>query len=351
MKKTTLQQVALEAGVSLATASVILNQKPGYSFSADTVGRVWSASERLGYRFRAAEDVSLLDRKTIVIFSASISGYYHAAIVQAVEQAAHAAGYHTVCYQSYHDAQRETWGIRMAQSARVSGMIFTYLPIHFSELEGSGIPTVAISEHNNQLHLDCIETNNFYASTLMARHLLQLGHRKVAFLNERFEWEGFPSSTRLTGFADTFRRECPQAELVVFNSRTEMELDGADFDYLSRERAGCALAQRCLSERPDVTALVAVCDIFAFGILHYMRENGLRVPQDYSVCGYDNNYASAMMNLTTYEHRVRELGTLAFELLTRQIHRAKTDSGAIRKLEVIGQLIARGSTGAPRMHD
>lgn len=348
IKRVTLRDVAQAAGVSLTTASIILNEKPGYSFHPDTVQRVWAVARSTGYLPSQENQSAPAEAKnTIFIVTASMSGYYYAALVQGIEQQADAQGYTTFCYQIYRQEEREEHIIRHAVESRAAGIIFTYLPIHHDMLESLDIPVVVVYEHHRQLHLNCVETNNTYAARQLIRHLTGLGHTKIGFLNDRFDWEGFPSSPREARFREAFESLCPEGELVTFNKRVDFALRDRFFEYRHRARAGYELAQTALTQRPDLTALVCVCDVYALGAIQFLREHHLTVPGDCSVCGFDNNYAGEMLDLTTFDHRTEVIGVTAFNLLLERI-RAGENKGLLQKIEVVGELIVRGSTGPVR---
>lgn len=347
IKRVTLRDVAQEAGVSLTTASIILNEKPGYSFHPDTIKRVWSVARATGYLPSGESSPRIQEAKdTIYIVTPSMSGYYYAALVQGIEQQADLQGYNTFCYQIYRQEEREERIIRHAVDSHAAGLIFTYLPIHHEMLEGLNIPVVVVSEHNRQMHLDCVETNSSFASQQLIRHLTALGHRKIGFLNDRFEWEGFPSSPRAERFREVFATACPDGELVTFNSRIDFGLREEYFEYRHRARSGYELAKTALTQRPDLTALVCVCDVYALGAMQYARENHLAIPGDISICGFDNNYAGDMLDLTTFDHKTEVIGSTAFTLLLEKIRGSA--SGLLQKFEVVGEVVERGSTGPAR---
>lgn len=350
-QRPTLKQVAELAGVSQTTASMILNEKPGIVFSAETISRVKSIAERLGYTVspQAGKGTALFHRRTVVIFSATITGYYYTSLIQAIERAAQAKGLETVCYQTYHDAGRELSGLRLFSRSDIAGIIFTYVPQHYKLLESitHNIPAVVIGDHNEFMRVNMVETNNYIAGMMMARHILHLGHRCVAFLNDRFEWQGYPTSSRLRGVQAVFEQEQPDAELVLYTSEAKGELQIGD--YMKRQQIGYDLTAQCMAARPDVTAFMCVTDMLAYGALDYMRRHGRRVPEDYSICGFDNNFAADLLGLTTHDHHVDEIGVNAFDILHRRISALPTDEPeAIVKMELVGDLVTRASTGAPR---
>jgi LacI family transcriptional regulator len=106
-----------------------------------------------------------------------------------------------------------------------------------------------------------------------------------------------------------------------------------------------------LIKKNNVTAFIGVNDMVAYGILNAIYEKGLRVPRDYSVCGFDNIFPSAFGNiaLTTIENFITHKGRDAVDILTRKIKNQLSDlkPDSIYRVEYKPMLIIRGSTGAP----
>ncbi len=346
-RRPTLKQVAQVAQVSQSTASMILNQKSGVTFSRDTVDRVYSAAQRLGYLKEDAPVSSVFQRRVIAILTSTITGYYYTALIQAIEQAAQQENYETVCFQTYHKASRELSAISMFSHSDIAGIIFTHVPQNYALLESipKEIPVVVIGDHNTFLRADMVETDNRAAGMIMARYILSLGHRHVAFLNDFFEWQGYPTSTRLSGVQEVFAGQ-KDATLYVKSQIAEGEL--APGSYMTRRKAGYEMVNACLAETPQVTAIMTITDVMAYGVLDALYEKKLRVPEDYSVCGFDNNFASDLLGLTTLDHHVFDVGTQAFRLLFAKIQKEQILPSSITKTELIGTLLPRRSTAAPR---
>ena len=344
----TLKQVAQVAQVSQSTASMILNQKSGVSFNRETVDRVYSAALRLGYLKEDAPVSSVFQKRVVAIFTSTITGYYYTALIQAIEQAAQQENYEALCFQTYHSATREMSGISMFSHSDIAGIIFTYVPQNYAMLENipQDIPVVVIGDHHAFLRADMVETNNYAAGMIMARHILSLGHRHVAFLNDFFEWQGYPTSTRLKGVQAVFDQQ-PDAVLYVQSQQAVGEL--ALGSYMTRRKAGYEMMQACLAEHPQATAIMAITDVLAYGVLDALYERNLRVPEDYSVCGFDNNFASDLLGLTTLDHHMFEIGIQAFLLLHAKIRKEQVlPLSTITKTELLGSLIPRRSTAALR---
>ncbi|MGL4791770.1 MAG: substrate-binding domain-containing protein, partial [Anaerotignaceae bacterium] len=130
---------------------------------------------------------------------------------------------------------------------------------------------------------------------------------------------------------------------------TEIKTPGIEYSV------GYNLAVECIKKTPDVTALVAINDMVAFGVIDAIINLGYNIPKDYSVCGFDNILPSKFngISLTTIDHSIFERGRNAFKLLMHKIHdeKEKSNSEVITKVEYQSKLVVRNSTGTPRKYE
>lgn len=352
--KATLRQVAELAEVSLSTASLILNQKPGVSFAKDTVSRVMQAAESLGYggRLSLEAPAEVFQRKVIAIFMPGVTGNYYTSMVYAIDQAASQLGYDTICFETHRSKERELRGLSYLAKTDVAGILFTFIPHNYELVEeiAKTLPVVVVGNRNNVLHLDMVETDNYRAGVLLARHMLELGHRHVAFLATTREWWGYASAQRLVGAQETFQRECPEAKLTVITHPASDPLQG---QLLNSRKIGATLCESCLEDK-SITGFIAIHDYVAYGVLDALAEHGYRVPEDYSVCGCDDIFASSLpgVGLTTVNHHIQEKGMQAFALLHRKIQAAEGGQSpsapvSIMRVEFLSSLVVRSSTSRP----
>ena len=154
---------------------------------------------------------------------------------------------------------------------------------------------------------------------------------------------------RCEGLQDTYRRLCPEGSVRVFckDNKYEQEIQSVDIELES----GRELAYACMKD-PSITAIVAINDMVGFGVLDALLEAGCRVPEDYSLCGFDNIFPSRFqrMQLTTVDHATVNQGARAFHLLKEKMEDigSQAMSYPITRVEYRSRLILRGSTGAPR---
>ena len=346
----TLKQIADMTGFSQASISMILNKRPDVSFSEETVRAVTAAAERLGYAKAPppANRKPLSGKRAIAVFCPNITNPYYAVLVQAIEQSALGQDYQILTLNTYRSQEIEARCLAAALEAGVAGLIFAMLPQCPAALEKAAatIPTVLISDKGSPLKIDTVEMDNYRAGILIARHLLELGHTRIAYVSTTLDPANSMRIRRLQGLEDTFRERCPEGKVVVHAKAVTPAEELQDL-YIEH-RVGYSLTKESLSE-DDVTAFVAVNDMVAYGAIDAITEAGLRIPEDYSVCGFDNIFSSRLspISLTTVDNYIFEKGRNAFGMLCGRIGGAKGKGEApevITRVEYPPRLIIRGST-------
>lgn len=170
---------------------------------------------------------------------------------------------------------------------------------------------------------------------------MELGHRKIAFLSAPLEKISYSRKRRLSGIQDALKSD---AKLYVYDSKNEAELDDKSYEL----ELGHDLTTRILQEEPGITALIAANDMIAFGVYKVLREKNIRIPEDVSVCGFDNLQLSELMlpSLTTVDHLTHWRCGLAIDILDNKIsNRLSTPL----RVNYEPQLIVRNSTGRARI--
>ena len=350
----TLKQIAEMTGYSQASISMILNKRPDVSFSAETVRAVTAAAEQLGYAKSPSPSSRkpLSGKRAVAVFCPNITNPYYAVLVQAIEQSALEQDFQILTLNTYRSPDIESRCLAAAQEAGVAGIIFAMLPQCPAALEKAAlaIPTVLISDKGSPLKIDTVEMDNYRAGGLIARHLLELGHTRIAYVSTTLDPANSMRIRRLQGLEDTFREQCPGGEIIV-RAKTVSPAEELQ-DLFIEHRVGFSLAKECLSEE-NVTAFVAVNDMVAYGVIDAIAEAGLRIPEDYSVCGFDNIFSSRLspISLTTVDNYIFEKGHNAFGMLLGRIGGVKGKGEApevITRVEYPPRLIIRGSTGRAR---
>jgi LacI family transcriptional regulator len=351
-KKTTVLDIAKAAGVSQSTASMILNKKKNTAFSKDTIQRVIDTAEKLGYIIKPQN--RRIDPDAPFSFIAAVvpalSNPYYSMLAQSIKAAAADQGYGFFICSIEDEADALSRYMDMLATLPIQGIIYTFMPYNLEpvrEIAGE-IPVVLMGDKKGDTGIDTISLNSQEAGIIVTNHLLALGHRSIAFISTPLNMNSLPRRQRLEGI---------KLALKNFEHKTNLVVQAADnsprdyHDDLNAESMiGHDLALT-LIKKNNVTAFIGVNDMVAYGILNAIHEKGLRVPQDYSVCGFDNIFPSAFgtIALTTIENFITHKGRDAVDILIRKIKNQRSDlkPDSIYRVEYKPMLIIRGSTGAP----
>lgn len=331
---------------------MILSGRADVSFSADTVRKVRETAEALGYAPTAKKRPSLFDRKTVLIVCPNVLNPYYSTIVQAIQQAAADRDCDTLVYTTYRDAENEIRILNAVSGSDLAGVVFTMMPQSTELVERVNrlVPIVVIGDRNTSLNVDTVEMNNYSAGAIIAHYMIGLGHKHIAYISTTLNEANSARVRRLEGVRDTYRDECPEGSVSV---RSREVTPKEERDNISIEHAvGFELTRKCLGERRRVTAFVAVNDMVAYGVLDALVREGYRVPEDFSLCGFDNVTSSGYqrIQLTSVENYTFNHGKSAFNLLLERIEGGlnNREDQPINRVEYRSRLIVRGSTGKPR---
>lgn len=252
---------------------------------------------------------------------------------------------------TYRDKHLEKEMILDLIQMNIKGIIFTMMPNHpqFLEKVAKRIPVVVIGDKTSSLDISIIETSNYLAGILIAEHLYELGHRYISFITTTISTDislGMRYQ-RLKGIQHTFQKLCinEDYDIIIKEKKIAPELERNNL-FLEHE-VGYDLCKRCLEDRncSKVTAFIANNDMVAYGIMDAVLTSGFEIPKDFSVCGFDNDFASSLLpiSLTTVEHFMEDKGRKAFEMLYEKIHEISSEKYIVR-IEYKPKLIIRDST-------
>ncbi|MBS1418743.1 MAG: LacI family transcriptional regulator [Clostridia bacterium] len=334
MARATLKDVAELAGVSAATVSYVLSGKR--TISEETKARVLEAIEQLDYvPDLNARGLSMRDSKLIgVVVPQTEPGErlmfqnsFYSEVLGSIEYYARQKGYHILI--SATDANESY--LTLARQRNLDGIIVIgmYPDEFYHEMKKTQIPIVLIDSYCNDHYYHNIRIDDAYGSYLATRHLLEKGHRDIAFFSGQMKENGVMKK-RLLGYQqalDEFR--------VEFKGEYVFE---GQIDYQS----GVELAGKLTASSQGITAIVAAADILAIGAVKGLYEAGKTVPGDYSIVGFDDLEISQYLTpgLTTVKQQISLKGQKAVELLLKHI-----ESPSLPKQEEILplELVERGS--------
>lgn len=325
-----IADVARAAGVSVPTVSRVLTGST--PVSTEKRERVLRAIELLGYRPNAAARALVQGNQALVaVFAGNTTRYGYSRTIQGVEEAARAAGrvvLITVIETDEEQVVRETVDLVLGQP--ISGaIVLDYDPQGAVTLEAiaGAVPTVAATPSPGYAAVPCVTMDDRAGGRAATEYLLGLGHRTVHHV-------AIPHAGALGGRAAGWRAALEAAGTEV------PEIIEADWEPVSGYRAG-----RLLAAREDVTAVLCGNDELAMGVVRAFTEAGLRVPEDVSVVGFDDQPLAALWQppLTTVRQDFDALGRRALGLLDSVI----AGRPATHEEPPQPQLVLRESAAAP----
>ena len=357
-KKATSSDVAKRAGVSQATVSMVLNKKYNVSFSRETIARVEEAARELDYQLpRNRRKKESKKEKLIVVFCPTITSPYYVLLLEGIESVANEQGYGVFICNTQRDAHLEERYLRMMKVVRPQGIIYASNPNPdfqemVEELAGE-IPLVIISNKEKTTTVDAINQDNTEVGRLMARHLLDLGHRDVAFITPPLTRRQWQRSRRIEGFVREFEREGLKGHVLIRAADEAVDRRSPRTD--SEYAMGYQLTMELLEEGLEFTAIAGQNDMMAYGALDALQASRIHVPRDVSVIGCDNIFYSSIrrISLTTIDHFVALKGRDACDIIIRKINMNDQFYGGLRptslfNIEYSPKLIVRRTTAYAR---
>ena len=338
-KPATIRDVALRAGVSLATVSRALN---GSSLvSEGTKKRIVAVAEELDFApSLAARRLSLGKTQTITVVVSFLTRPQAAERLRGIDAALADSEFDLLIYNVETVDKRNQYFQTLPLRQRTDGVIVVSLPPSEEDaprLERSGVPVVFIDAREHTTGLPRVLGDDIAGGELATRHLLDLGHRRIGFVGDAFVNPfGFTSSRdRFAGY----RRALDGADIEAADGYVAL---GAHGRYEARD-----LAAQMLSRPVRPTAIFAASDTQALGVLAAAQDLGLHVPDDLSVIGYDDIEACDFVGLTTVRQHLFESGRQGADLLMAEIvRRAPVPPTVVIQPDIV----RRRSTG-PRKED
>lgn len=351
-KKPTSQDVAALAGVSQATVSLILNNSDRISFSNQTRERVLKAAKEINYQIapRKKRQLRSQENRLLLLFTPTLTNQFYSELIQAVEEYADTLQYRVIVCNTFRKPNLEKYYLDTFAASRVDGVIYTFLPSfpRLVEQINATTPVVIIGEKYDDLAICSIELSNMTAGSMLAEHLYQLGHRKLAFISTPFNQLTLAREQRLAGIRHQMETHGVKDGLEVLVAEKLVEADtqnsGVPYEY----NVGRQLTAELIRQKTHATALIGVNDMTALGILCELAAQGMRAPQDFSVCGFDNIFSACVSTpaLTTIDHHLRMRCRAAVDMIVSHGLPSSIPTPYLNKIEYTPQLVIRGSTGA-----
>jgi len=331
-----LKDIAARAGVSVMTVSKVLRDAP--DISTATKARVRALAQQMGYvPDSLAQGLRTRTTKLFGVVISAMTNPIFARVVMALEERAHELGYEVILSHSLNLPEREEIAIRRLISRHVDGLFVS--PVYrlareasiYRDLQRCGIPTIILG-HSAPFcsQFVNVDTEDLQGSHAAAQHLLDLGHKRIAFFagpqvapwaQERFD--GYRRALRDAGI--------DLDENLVFNAGSTIE-------------EGENAALQLLNEGADATAVQAVNDLVAIGAANIFLNQGIKIPEELSIVGFGNVLISEYFRvpLTTIRQPKFRLGVAAMNSMLNLMRGERPEPKRLP-----AEMIARASTAAP----
>lgn len=335
-RRPSMRDVAEAANVSVSAVSLVVRNKPGVA--DDTRERVWNAISRLGYTISSTQNGERPTTIGLLIERGSVPAVldiFYGDVIQGFQAEAQRLKYQVLLHM-FDRTQERFESIAANFHDEVQGFVVAndgdITPDMIGQLRATQLPLVLIENYVADQCIPCVLGDNFVAGYTVTRHLLALGHERLALL------QGPPQYSSL---ADRIRG-CLAAAAearIMLPEEWMPPPDGSSFErgYLQMKHI------LRLPNRP--TAVVAVHDASAFSAYEAIKEAGLRIPHDIALVSIDDVAESAHTRpaLTTFRIPRAEMGIFAM----RKLHRLISGEPEIAsKTIVYGELVVRESCGA-----
>jgi LacI family transcriptional regulator len=331
-----IKDVAKIAGVSISTVSLVLNNKLGVS--EGTRIRVLAVMEKLNY---VPNNIarSLVTKRTasIGLIVPDISDVFYAQLGRAVQDAVAKKGYSMILCNSENSPEKEATYLNFLKEKKVDGIIM--VPggsINSTEIEQIDTPIVFVDRYTKGVDISYVGVDNEKGGYEATKHLIKLGHERVGCICGP---NGASSSEeRIAGYKKALAESGLRYDEVL--------LRGSNWTV----GGGFYATKELLSLKASPTAIFTTSDICAIGVFDALGKEGLKVPEDIAVVGFDDIKFAPYMRvpLTTVRQPVKEMGEISAKLLLEELSSKKKSSS--RKVILNTKLIVRESCGFKKQH-
>jgi DNA-binding LacI/PurR family transcriptional regulator len=332
--KVTLQTLAKHLDLAAGTISAALNDSPAArAIPEHTKQRILEAARELNYRPNYfARSLRLQRTYTIGVIAEQIGDPYGAMVISGIEEYLRESEYFFLTVIHRHDHRVLQNYSQMLVTRGVEG----FITVDTSITERPSRPTVAVAGHAAVPGVTNLILDQKLAARLVLTHLLELGHRDIAFMK---------GQTASSDSATRWAAICAASEELGVRIRPELVVQ-IEQD-LTTPQLGYPYAKGLLARKQPFTALFAYNDLSAIGAIWAFREAGLHVPQDISVVGFDDVPLAVFSNpeLTTIRQPLQRMGQIAAKTLIDQI---EVKAEFQPEIVIEPELIVRASTGPVR---
>ena len=332
VKNVTIKDIAKEAGVSIGTISNFFNKSS--IVSEELSKKIQKVISKYNYRINvSASSLRGKITKMIGVIIPDSSNLVFSYVIREIEKLAHERGYSIVISSSNYSYQQEIENIEVLKSRNIDGIIIIPSKENieiFSSLDLSKTPVVLINRRIKDSNIDYVMGDTHKALVEVIDYCAKLGHKKIAFINREPNLE--ISKERMRGYKEGLKKNN-----IKFDPKYLINGEG----FLLEDGYRDMLKIMKIKGKP--TAVIAYNDMLAIGAIKAIKDNNLKVPDDYSVIGYDNSYINNFVDptLTSVTFQRKEIAKIAFSLI---MDRIRGDKSEPKGVIVSSSIVIRDST-------
>ena len=330
--KPTIYDVAKEAGVSIATVSMVINNTG--RISTKTRKKVLKVMDELKYYpSAAASTLTGKSTRTLGLLMPNIANPFYSELARSMEDRADELGYSVIVCSTDYKEEREQKYISLFLRKQVDGFIITsgFNSVDLiKELVDQQIPIILVAYNISKFSLDTVSIDDYTGGYQATSYLAELGHQRIAVITETVQ----SSVDRVRGY-----RNALQDYQLVYDDNLCLETPATVAN-------GAKATEEFLDLKEPPTAIFAFNDILAIGAMEAVRKRGLSIPEDISIIGFDDTPLASYSNppLTTMAQPLEDIGYQAIDLIVAEIEGAKRTS---QRIMLPAKLVVRKSTGGP----
>lgn len=339
MTRTTIEDVAKAAGVSTFTVSRALRGMD--HVAPHTRDKVLKAAKELNYTVsKAASSLASGQTNRIALLSRDrIAGWFMGELMDGLYDVLNPTRYDLLVYRAGNMKERSAFFTNLPANRNADALIMTGFPATKEEeqaLTSMGMPIILVNSPDTDCCQGSVAINDETSEATMVRYLAAIGHRKFCYIGRK---EPLPGSkwghdTRAVGYRST----------IVDLNLTDCGIYYIDIaDPLSVKQIIATIL--ALPERP--TVLCVWSDYYALPVIHELRSNGVRVPEDMSVAGHDGSDVATSIELTTMAQPAREIGRITARKTLDLIAKKTLDEPRT----IIQTALTPGDTTRPIAHE
>lgn len=335
MARVTIRDIAKRAGVGVGTVSRVLNGSP--AVSDNTRARVLEVIDDLEYSpHPIARSLSLGRSLSIGIVLPFLTLPSFVERLRGVQHAIGESEYELVLFSVGSTEQRDKYFLELPRGARVDGLLILSLRPSDEQVERfleADLPTILVDAHHPEL--SSVVVDDVMGGYMATKHLIDLGHRKIAYISDELD-----NPFRFVSMRDRLAGYIKAHEDATIPPVRAYQKEGPH----GREHARRMTLELFYAPDPP-TAIFAGSDTQAIGVLDAAHDLGLQVPEDLSVIGYDGIRDAEYVNLTTIEQPLYDSGVEGVHMLLATM---SVSSISRKEVRLPIRLVTRGTTAPPR---